>query len=121
MGGARAPPPYCHEPPHRHVRLELPVRSGQVERPLLSRVAIEACRHRDVRRAGVLRGALRYRRGELHVLRAATRGGDARLGDTYACRIRVLTEALSEVHTPGNVPRGGVEIGARFGGIAARP
>src|SRR5688572_24927615 len=118
IGGPSAPP-RRHESPNRHFRLELSVRRGHLERPVLSRVAIEARRHGGVRRAGVLRGAFRYRRGELDLLRSAPGGCDSRLGGTDAPGIRVLAEAVSEVHPPPDVSRGSVEVRTRLGRIAA--
>ena len=51
---------------------------------------------------------------------AARRGGAA-VGRADAGRVRVLPEAVSEVHAPEDVPRGGAQSGARLGGAAPRP
>ena len=56
---------------HRHFRLELPGRPGHVERRLLS---ARARRPERLRRARLLRRALRHGRGEFHVLRTAEAG-----------------------------------------------
>ena len=53
-----------------------------------------------LRRARLLRRALRHRRGELELLRHASARGQPRLGAAHAARIRVLAEAVSEVHPP---------------------
>ena len=64
-------------------------------------------RARQVRRARVLRRALRHRRDQLDVLR---RAGGRRRRSGWAERtprgLRVLAQALSEVHAPGDVPQG---------------
>src|SRR5687767_13787760 len=106
MGGARAARPLLYESPHRHLRLELSVRRGHVERPLLPRLALEARRDGRLRRTLVLRRALRHGRGELDLLWAAARGGDPRVGDAHASLLRVFAEAVSEVHAPEDVSRG---------------
>ena len=83
--------------------------SGQrhVERDLLSRSAGAAApRHAEVRRARVLRRALRHRRSELVVLPGADGGGGREVGGADAGRIRVLAEAVSEVHAPRHVREG---------------
>src|SRR5688572_28346113 len=102
IGGPSAPP-RRHESPNRHLRLELSLGRGYVERPVLPCLAIETRRHGGVRRAGVLRRAFRYRRGELDFLRAAPGGCDSRLGGTHAPGVRVLAEAVPEVHPPRDV------------------
>ena len=84
----------------RHVGLELSVRAWHLERCVLS--AAPRARE-DVRRARVLRAALRHGRGELDVLRPAARRGHAALGRTHAARLRVLRQALPEVHAPEDV------------------
>src|SRR2546426_1876489 len=69
-----------------------------MERGLLSEAAAER-----LRRARVLRRALRHSRSELDVLRPAARGGHARLGGSNAARVRVLVEAVPEIHSPEDV------------------
>ena len=83
----------------RHVRLELPDRPRDVERHLLS-VAAPA----RLRRAGVLRRALRHRRGELDVLPHAGAGSEPRLAAAHAGVVSLLRQAVPEVHAPGHVP-----------------
>ena len=72
-------------------------RARHVERRLLPASARTT---EGLRRARVLRRAFRYRRGELDVLRAAARGGQPRLGGADAAGLRVLHQAVSEVHAP---------------------
>ena len=92
--------------PHRHVRLELPLRQGHVERHLLPARS----------RAGAGRGkfdelafyAEHFDTVEINstfygVPAAAT---TKRMGGTHARGFRILAEALPEVHAPGDVPQG---------------
>ena len=97
-------------PAHRHRRLELPERPRYVERRLLPRAARAS---EGVRRALVLRGALRHGRGELDFLRPAALRGDERLGRSHPRRLRVRREAVSEVHAPAYVQGARREIAAR--------
>ena len=97
--------------PHRHVGLELPAGQGHVERHLLS-ASRRARGRRRLRRAGVLRRALRHRRSELDLLRPAAVRGDARLGRAHAGGLRVLGQALSEVHPPRMFKRSEAPTGA---------
>ena len=87
--------------------MELPVRAGHVERHLLPAAAgAPPAGVGKVRRAALLRRALRYRRGQLDVLpRAGGRDGEG-LGGAHAAELRVLAEALSEVHAPEDVREG---------------
>ena len=64
----------------RHLGLELPHRPRHVERRVLPCRPLEAGGHGGVRRAALLRRALRHGRGELVVLRHAAARGDARMG-----------------------------------------
>ena len=66
-----------------------------------------------LRRAALLRRAFRHRRGQLDLLRTAASRGHARLGGADAARLRVLAEAVSEVHPSEDVQGGGAEDGAR--------
>src|SRR5207237_8150511 len=91
-----------------------------VERLVLPEEPVEACGNRSVRRAPVLCRTLRYGRGEHDVLRAAARGGHARMGCSHTRRLRLLAEAVSEVHAPEDVPRGGAEERPGRGRRAAR-
>ena len=83
-----------------------PIRPRHLERHLLSRAGARASRPRQVRRARLLRRALRHGRGQLDLLRRAGGHDDARAGPNGRRRLRVLAEALSEVHAPGDVPQG---------------
>src|SRR5688572_10855932 len=113
------PPGYVAS--NRHVWLELSVGAGDLERHLLPEDALEEGRHRRVRRAALLRGALRYRRGEFDVLRPASRRRHLGLGQPDPPGLRVFVEAVPEVHAPEDVPGGSVEDGSRDRGTAARP
>src|SRR5882762_3325140 len=77
----------------RHIRLELSIRQGVLERPLLSEDAFETSRNRSIRRAAFLRGALQYGRGEHDLLWPAAARRDTSLGGTDAAWIRFLAEA----------------------------
>ena len=89
----------CHArvvDPHRDVRLELSERQRHVERRLLS-VAPAA----RLRRARLLRGALRHGRGELDVLPACPRPPlSAAWVRADAAWIPVRRQAVPEVHAP---------------------
>ena len=63
-------------------------------------------RTRQVRRARVLRRALRHRRDQLELLRRAGTCDDEGLGHPHAGWLRVLAEALPEIHAPRDVPQG---------------
>src|ERR1051325_3707085 len=48
------------------------------------------------------------------------RGGHTRVGRSYARGVRLLAEAVSEIHAPEDVSRGGAQERAGLGGCAAR-
>src|SRR4051812_26866832 len=96
-----------NEPQNRDVRLELSSRKGDLERTVLPCQPVGAAGHEGVRRAAVLRRTLRYRRGEFNFLRPASSGRHPLLGRTNTPWLRVLGEALSEVHPPEDVQAGG--------------
>ena len=73
----------CHAP-HRHLRVELPHRQGHLERRLLPSAAGTRSSVQGLRRALVLRRALRHGRSELELLRAAAARGEPRLGGADA-------------------------------------
>src|SRR6185503_6672415 len=82
----------------RHVGMELSLGKRDVERTLLSRDAVEARRHARLRRAAVLRRAFRYRRGQLDFLQAAARRSQSHMGRAHETGLRLLSEAVPEVH-----------------------
>src|SRR4029453_8837498 len=51
---------------------------------------------------------LRHRRGELDLLRTTKSRGHAQVGGSHARRLRILGEALPEVHASGYVQAGAV-------------
>ena len=61
-------------------------------------------RQPGLRRAPLLRRALQHRRGEQHVLRAAAAHRQPGLGPADAAGLRVLGEAVPEVHPSGHRP-----------------
>src|SRR4029079_16395703 len=85
----------------RDLRLELPERRWHLERDLLP-----GKEEQDRRRARVLRRALRHRRGELQLLPGPRDQDDAGLGEADARAVRVLAEAVPEVHPSRHVPEG---------------
>src|SRR4029078_4580603 len=99
---------YCHAP-HRDLRLELPHRQGHVERRLLPSEAGTRIVGARLRRARLLRRALRHGGSELELLRASTARGEPRLGGADTAGIRVLDEHAPAVHASEDVPA----VGAR--------
>ena len=89
--------------PHRHIRLELSDGRGHLERCVLPAKKGRASSVPGFDELSYLRRALQHGRGELELLRHAAARGEPRLGRTHAGRLRVLAQALSEVHAPGDV------------------
>src|SRR5438552_6390827 len=82
----------------RDVGMELPAGTRDVERRLLPAKATEG-----LRRARVLCGALQHRRSQFDVLWPAAGRRIAHLGRANAARLRVLDQAVSEVHASRDV------------------
>src|SRR5262245_57257780 len=103
---------YRHAPDW-HLRLELPHRQRHVERRLLSAAKGPRLLREGLRRALLLRGALRYRGSEFQLLRGAASGGEPGLGPADAVELRVLPEAAPAVHAPEDVSEGRARRPAR--------
>src|SRR4051794_25886522 len=106
-----------NEPQNRHVRLELSIGKGDLERSLLPSQPVGSGRHQRLRRTAVLHRTLRYRRGEFDVLRPAPARSHPRLVPADAGRLRILGQAVSEVHPPQDVQGGGLEDGPPSPGL----
>ena len=118
--------------PCRHVGLELPHGQGHVERHLLSPAGVEEKEGR-LRRPGVLRGALRHRRGQLELLRRARgrrrrRDGSSRTPADFEFSLKLYQKfthpemflkatrqgsGRSRSKGRGRIPRGDRSAGAR--------
>ena len=85
--------------------LELPHRQGHLERRLLPAAKRgRGSSVRGLRRALLLRRALRHRGSELQLLRAAAARGEPGLGGADAGGFRVLDQAAPAVHASEDVP-----------------
>src|SRR6266545_4762000 len=89
---------HAYEPSHRNVGLELSLWKRHLEWTFLPGDAVQTGRHGHIRRAAFLCGAFRDRRGQLNVLWTTAAGCHSRLGVAHSGRVRVLVEAVSEVH-----------------------
>src|SRR4030095_4202069 len=107
--------------PYRHLWLELPDRQGEMEWPFLPGHQVQAARNGRLRRAALLRRALRHGRSEFDLLWTTTTRGRPDMGGTDAARLRVLAQAVPEVHSPEDVPQRGAGACARIGRTDARP
>ena len=79
--------------------MALPRRPWHVERAVLSPAGGTAAR---IRRAALLRRAFQHRRDQQHVLRPAPGSSQSGVGPAHAAGLRVLGQALPEVHASGH-------------------
>ena len=69
---------------------------------------LDVARHQTFDELTLLRRTLRHRRGELDLLRTTKGRGHTQVGGPHARRLRILGEALPEVHASGDVQAGAV-------------